>query len=164
MPNFKLVISDPKTRRAYQLEIEQEKAGLIGKKIGEVIKADNLGLAGYELEITGGSDKDGFPMRPDVEGPVRKKILLSHPPGFHPRLKGQRKRKTVRGNTVSQEIVQVNLKVVKYGQKSLEEIFGKPKEEKPEEKKAEEPKKTAEKPEEKPEKTEEKPEKAEAKT
>lgn len=125
MPNFKLVIADPKTRKAYQMEVEQGKSGLLGKKIGDVIKADILGLPGYELEITGGSDKDGFPMRRDVAGPGRKRIVLAYPPGFHPKYKGQRKRKSVRGNTISTDIVQINLKVTGYGQKPLDEIFGK---------------------------------------
>ena len=124
MANFKIVISDPETKKAYQLEIEQEKAAnLIGKKIGEDFDASFLGLQGYVLKITGGTDKDGFPMHPSVHGPVRKRVLLSGPPGFYPKLKGQRKRKTVRGNTISLDIVQINSKVVKKGEKSLEELL-----------------------------------------
>lgn len=147
---FKIVISDPKTRKAYQKEIEKETSGLIGKKIGETFSGDILGLQGYELQITGGSDKDGFPMRPDVEGTARKKILLSSGPGFHPKRKGQRKRKSVRGNTISLDISQINVKIVKYGTKSIEEIFGKKeeKEVKSEKKEQKEEKtKEAEKPE-----------------
>jgi small subunit ribosomal protein S6e len=159
---FKLVVSDPKNKRSYQKEVEEKSSGLIGRKIGEKVKGDFLGLQGYELEITGGSDKQGFPMRPDVPGTARKRILLTGPPGFHPKRKGERRRKSVRGNTISLDIVQVNVKVVSYGKKSLEEIFGKkekPKEEaKPEEKPKEEVKKEEPK-EEKPEtKKEEKPE------
>ncbi len=157
MPNFKVVVSDPKSRKAYQKEVDQGQSGLIGKKIGEKVSGDNLGLAGYELEITGGSDKEGFPMRRDVEGTVRKRILLSHPPGFHAKIQGQRKRKSVRGNTVSPDISQINAKVVKTGSKKLDELIGaKPKEakeEKPEVKK-EEPEKA--KPEEKAKPPEEK--------
>jgi small subunit ribosomal protein S6e len=125
MPNFKIVIADPKTRKAYQKEIEQNKTGLLGKKIGDRIAGNLIDLPGYEFEITGGSDKEGFPMRADVTGTGRKRIVLAYPPGFHPKIKGQRKRKSVRGNTISQDIVQVNLKVVGYGQKSLDELFGK---------------------------------------
>ena len=135
MAVFKFVVSNPKTRKAYQIEVDQQKAvGLVGKKIGDKFNGDILGLPGYELEITGGTDKDGFPMHPNVHGPGRKKILLSGPPGFHPRLKGQRKRKMVRGNTISLDIVQINCKVVKEGSKTLEELLGK-KEEKVEEEK-----------------------------
>jgi len=124
MANFKVVVSDPKTKKAFQKEIDQGQSGLLGKKIGEKISGNNLGMPGYELEITGGSDNEGFPMRRDVDGTARKKILLSFPPGFHPKTKGQRKRKSIRGNTISQQISQVNLKVTAYGNKSLEHIFG----------------------------------------
>jgi small subunit ribosomal protein S6e len=132
---FKLVVSDPKTRKSYQKEVGEE--GLVGKKVGEKVQGSLAGLEGFELEVTGGSDKDGFPMRGDVEGTGRKKILISGPPGFHPKSHGMRKRKSVRGNTVSEDIVQINTKVVKYGKKSLVQVFGaKKKDEKPAEKDA----------------------------
>ncbi len=134
--NFKIVISDPKTRKAYQKEIDQKISGLLGKKIGDKVSGTPFGLTGYELEITGGSDKDGFPMRRDVEGTARKRIILSSGPGFRPKKKGQRKRKSVRGNTISSEIVQVNLKIVGYGQKPIEELLGIKKKEPEKEKKA----------------------------
>jgi len=148
---FKIVISDPKTRRAYQKEVEKQASGLIGKKIGDTFSGNVLGLSGYEFQITGGSDKEGFPMRRDVEGTARKKILLSSSPGFHPKRKGQRKRKSIRGNTVSTAISQINVKVVKYGDKPLEKIFGV--KEKPEKKEE-----AQKKPEEKPEKKQQEPE------
>ncbi|MEM5801392.1 MAG: 30S ribosomal protein S6e [Candidatus Aenigmatarchaeota archaeon] len=126
MADFKFVISDPKTKKSYQLTVSQDKAyTLIGKKIGDKFDGSILGLTGYELEIRGGTDKDGFPMLPSIQGPVRKKIILSGKPGFKPRLKGERKRKTVRGNTISADIAQINTKIVKYGSKPLEEIFKK---------------------------------------
>jgi small subunit ribosomal protein S6e len=147
MASFKFVISDPETRKSYQSEVDQTKAaGLIGKKINDEFDGDLLGLSGYTLKITGGSDKDGFPMHHLVQGSVRKRILLSSPPGFHPEKKGERKRKTIRGNTISADITQINVKVVKKGAKPLEEAFPpkakeEKKEEKPEEKPKEEPKK-----------------------
>lgn len=132
MANFKLVISDPQTKKAYQKEIEQGPSGLTGKKIGDMFSGDIMGLTGYELQITGGSDRDGFPMRRDVTGTVRKRILLAYGPGFHPRLKGQRKRKSIRGNTISPEIAQINAKITKHGAKPIEELLGVKKAEKPE--------------------------------
>jgi len=130
MPTYNIVISDPKTRRTFQKEIDIAGSGLIGKKIRDRVPGNSLGLAGYELEVTGGSDKEGFPMRHDVHGTARKRVLLSFGPGFHPLRKGQRKKKSVRGNTISQDIVQVNTKIVKYGEKPVEEMLGiKPKEE-----------------------------------
>ena len=157
MATFKIVISEPETRKSYQLEVDQSKAiGLIGKKIGEEFNGDFIGLPDYTLKITGGTDKDGFPMHPNVQGSVKKKALLAMPPGFHPQIKGQRKRKTVRGNAISDQIVQINVKVTKKGEKPLEELVPtKPKEQKEEkpEKKEESPKG---KPEEKAETKEEK--------
>jgi len=132
MANFKLSISDPSTRKAYKKEVDQNQSGLLGKKIREKVSGSGIGLAGYELEITGGSDKEGFPMRPDVDGPARKRILLSSPPGYHPERKGKRKRKSIRGNVVSEDTSQVNVKVVKAGPKKLEELLGTKKEEKAE--------------------------------
>jgi len=150
MPVSKFVISEPETKKSFQLEVDQSRAsGLFGKKIGDEFSGDVIGLAGYSLKITGGTDRDGFPMHPSVKGPGRKRVLLSAPPGFHPKIKGQRKRKTVRGNTLSEDITQVNVKVIKKGEKPLEELVPmKPKEKKegkkPEVKKEEKPK--AEKP------------------
>ncbi len=149
MTIFKFVVSDPKTRKTYQLEIDQDKAiGLIGKKLGENFNGDLIGLNGYELQLRGGTDKDGFPMHTQLHGSGRKRLVLSAPPCFHPKIKGQRRRKMVRGNTLSRDIVQINCKVVKVGKKLLVELVGKkePKkeekiEEKPKEEKKEQPKK-----------------------
>jgi small subunit ribosomal protein S6e len=138
MANFKVVVSDPKSKKAFQKEIEQKASGFMGKKIGEKVKGESLGLLGYELQITGGSDAQGFPMRRDVEGIARKRLLLGIGPGFHPDTKGQRKRKSIRGNTLSPEISQVNAKIVTYGSKPVEQLIGK---EKREEKPSEEQKK-----------------------
>ena len=142
MAVWKIVVSDTEARKTYQTEIDQTKAaGVIGKKIGEEINGDVFGLSGYTLKITGGSDKDGFPMHPSVRGPGRKRVLLAGPPGFHPKIKGQRKRKTVCGDTVSESTMQINMKVAKKGEKPLAEMLGKPEkkteaEAKPEEKKS----------------------------
>ncbi len=123
---FKFVVSDPTTRKAYQIEVEKERAaGVLGLRIGDVVDGGFLGLPGYKLKITGGTDRDGFPMHRDVEGPGRKRLLLSGPPCFHPRVKGERRRKLVRGNTISEDIAQINCKVVEYGEKPLEELIPK---------------------------------------
>jgi len=133
---FKVVVSDPKTKKAYQKEVEKAASGLSGKKIGDKFSGKILGLDGYELEITGGSDRDGFPMRKDVSGTTRKRVLLAFGPGFHPKKKGERKRKSIRGNTIADDIAQINVKVVKAGSKSIAASFGV-------EEKKEEPKKEA---------------------
>lgn len=119
---FKLIISQDEN--SHQLEVETaESKKLIGLKIGEEFDAAPVGLAGYTLCITGGSDKNGFPMKKDVEGSRRIRSLLSGGVGFNPRRKGQRRRKTVRGNTISDDIVQINTVVVKKGSKSIEDLL-----------------------------------------
>lgn len=99
--------------KAWQIILDLEKSSrLIGLKIGDVFDAALAGLPGLKLRITGGSDSSGFPMRPDLPGPVKKKVLLSGPPGFHPWEKGERRRKMVRGNTISEDTVQINTVIV----------------------------------------------------
>jgi small subunit ribosomal protein S6e len=123
---FKVVVSDPETGRSYQVEVKEPEARrFIGLKIGDRFDGAILGLSGYELQITGGTDRDGFPMRPDVAGPGRKTVLLSSPPGFRPTKAGERRRKRVRGRQISEAIAQINTKIVKRGEKPIEEIFGK---------------------------------------
>lgn len=97
----------------------KEISALVGKRIGEVINGGIIGLPGYELKITGGSDSSGIPMRFDVHGPVKKSILIGAGVGFHPKRHGMRKRKTVRGNEITDDMKQVNMLVVKYGKAKL---------------------------------------------
>ena len=125
---FKVVISDPETGKAYQKVVSGANANkLIGKQVGDVINGTLVELPpDYELQITGGSDKDGVPIRPDIPGSGRKKILLSGGVGFRPKEKGLRKRKLVRGRVISRDIVQINMKVVTKGKVPLEEFFKKP--------------------------------------
>ena len=119
---FKLVISEG--NNSHQMEVEAaESKKFLGLKIGDEFDASQIGLGGYTLKITGGSDKNGFPMKRDVEGPRRIKSLLSGGLGFKPRRDGQRRRKTVRGNTVSDDIVQINTIVAQKGKKSIDELL-----------------------------------------
>ena len=125
MAKFKIILSDPTDGTSQSVELEETQAvPLIGRKLGEVIDGTAVKLSGYKLKITGGSDKDGFPMRPDIHGGVRVGAILSEGVGFHSTRKGERKRKTLRGNVITDAIVQLNMNVV----------------EKPKAKKAEKPK------------------------
>ncbi len=142
MADFKLVVSDPGTGKAYNIDITGPKtAKLIGKAIGSEVDGDVAGLAGYTLVITGGSDKDGVPMRKDLPGQGRRKILVAGGVGYHPKMEGMRKRKTLRGNEVSGDLVQVNASIKEYGPKPVEELV--PKTEGAGKKKKEEKKKAA---------------------
>lgn len=111
MAKFKLIVShsDGKSQVA---EIEGPRAQpLVGKRIGESVEGTIAGLSGLTLQVTGGSDKDGFPMRADVHGGVKARVMLSGGVGFNPKEGGERRRKLVRGNVITEDIVQVNLKV-----------------------------------------------------
>ncbi len=124
MAEFKAIISDPKSGHSYNREVSGHYAGaLIGKRIGEEVDGIFFDLPGYKLLLTGGSDKDGFPMRPDLPGPRRKRVLVAGGTGFRPRKKGVRRRKTLRGNAVGPDTVQLNLKIVTYGPKSIQDAF-----------------------------------------
>jgi len=153
MVEFKVVVNNPKDGKSYNVQVTGHHANsLIGKKIGDEVDGIFVSLPGYKLQITGGTDKDGFPMRPDLPGMVRKRLLLTKGVGFKPKEKGLRRRKTVHGNTVSQNIVQINMKITKQGPRAIEELLALQKKEE---------KTTGEKEEAKEEKAEEKPEKKE---
>ena len=62
-------------------------------------------------------------MRPDLPGMGKRRLLLSGGVGYNPDRKGKRKKKMVRGNTISADIVQINMKIVKYGSKPIEELL-----------------------------------------
>ncbi len=136
--SFKINISE-KSGKTHKLETEA--SGLIGKKLHDKIQGQEIipDLAGYEFEITGASDKSGFTVMKDVEGIGLKKVLLTYGKGFKKRPKkegkkkrsqnkpkGLRLRKTVRGNTISEAISQINLKLIKEGGKKLSEVFSDP--------------------------------------
>jgi len=113
MPEFKLVVSDPKTGKAKQIEVKGTKAqALIGLNIGDIVDGGLIGMPNVKLMITGGSGISGEPMRADLPGGAKRRLLLSGPPGYHPPKKGMRKRKLVRGNTITEDIVQINMKIV----------------------------------------------------
>jgi small subunit ribosomal protein S6e len=139
MVELKVVVSDPKTGRAYNVDASTGTAGaIVGKRIGDEVDAGSLGLAGYKIMITGGSDRTGTPARKSLTGAGRKKLLLAGGVGFHPKFDGERRRKMIRSQEITQDFVQVNARVTAYGDKPLEEIF--PKAEKSAEKPAEPPK------------------------
>ncbi|MCK9151757.1 30S ribosomal protein S6e [Methanobacterium alcaliphilum] len=119
---FKVVISEKE--KSIQMEVEAaESKKLVGLTLGEEFDGSLIGLKGYKLKITGGSDKNGFPMKKDISGPRRIRSLLSGGLGYKPTRDGERRRKTIRGNTISDDIVQINTIVIETGAKTLEEII-----------------------------------------
>ena len=151
---FKINIAE-KNGKTFKLESEAEE--IVGKELHDTIQGKEISpdLAGYEFEITGASDKSGFPSMENVEGISLKKVLLTYGKGMkkrpkregkkkisNPKPKGLRLRKTMRGKVVSPAISQINLKVIKEGGKKLSEIF--PDQNKGKSKAKEAPKKEAE--------------------
>ncbi len=109
LTNFKLTISDIKGKSVSKELKDSDANPLLGLQLGNETDASIAGLTG-KLKLTGGSDKSGVPMRNDVHGAARKRVLLSKGVGLQNAEVGQRKRKLMRGNTVSEEIYQVNCK------------------------------------------------------
>ena len=113
MAEFKVVVSDPDTGDTYQRDVDGQDANrFLGRDIGDEVDGGAVGLDGFTLELTGGSDNAGRPMRGDVAGPNLKEILSTGGVGYKPTRDGERKRVTVRGRQVSDDTVQVNAKVV----------------------------------------------------
>ena len=128
MADIKVNIGNPNDGKTYSVEISDKASrsmisSLIGKKINDEIDGRFVGLPGYRLVITGGSDKDGVPMRNDLPGPVRRKLLLSNGVGIRPTKKGVRIKKMIRGNQVSPDTVQLNTKVKQAGPKPIDELI-----------------------------------------
>lgn len=124
MPDYRVVVNDPKTGRSYNRTISGHYASaLMGKKLGDEIDGIFIGLPGYKVVLSGGSDKDGFPMRPNLPGPRRKKVLVTGGVGFRGRRKGCRRRKTLRGNTVGPDTLQINMRISQHGPKAIEDAF-----------------------------------------
>ena len=105
MAQFKLIVSDRNGRTIAQELKDRTAQPLLGTRVGSIIDSSIVGVAGGKLKITGGSDKSGTPMRPDVHGGVRKYVLLSTGVGNRSEA---RVRKLVRGNMVTEEIYQLN--------------------------------------------------------
>ncbi len=142
---FKINVAQKGTTQKFETDNEE----LVGKKIKEKIdgKLISEDLEGYELEIRGTSDKSGFPGFEEVVGPRLNKLLLGYGKGMKkkPRKegkkevassKGLRLRKTVRGNEISLDTVQINTIVLKEGKTKFADLNKK--EEKEEEAPAEE--------------------------
>ena len=138
---MKIVIGDPKTAKSYQTELPKEKEALLfGKHIGEELDGSIIGAAGFKLKITGGSDKDGFPMKSDIGGIGKKKVVLSKGVGFRSEPPDVRKKKMIRAGTVSDSISQLNVVVLESGPTALDQLFPKTASAEGEKKKEEKPK------------------------
>jgi len=143
--SFKAVVNDtaPSSEgKSYSMEISGSNYNhFLGKKIGDSVDGMFVGegdsaLNGYKLEITGGSDITGRPMRPDLDGSGVKSVLITAGVGYKGKkyvnknskeyrykYDGLRRRRNLRGNVISQDTRQINLKVVESGKRSLAAII-----------------------------------------
>ena len=109
MAKFQLIVSDTKSRISRATSLEGPRAqALVGKSIGEEVDGKLLGIGNLRLKITGGTDKDGIPMRFDLQGGAKKKAVLAGGVGYRPTNKGQRVRRLLRGRTVTEDTMQIN--------------------------------------------------------
>jgi len=125
MSETSIVVANPKEKKVYNKKIENP---FIGKKIGDQVSGNSIGLTNYELKITGGSDFVGFPMRPEIQGSMRKRLFVK-------KKENLKFLKTFVGNQITEQTSQINLKVLKEGSKPIVELWNvqeKPKEEKKE--------------------------------
>jgi len=127
---MKLILSDSKTGKAYNKKTEEPV--FLNKKVGDEVDLGTVGLPGFKAVIRGGSDKQGFPMKPSLEGTGRKKILARKGIGVKSKGKGVILRKSMRANGIGPDIVQLNLLITAQGEKLISD-FIKPSEGKKEE-------------------------------
>ena len=113
MAEFQVVVSNPNDGATYQQSVDGQSANrFIGRELGEEVDGGAVGLDGYTLKLTGGSDETGRPMREDVSGSQIKERLLAGGVGFNPSRDGERKRVTVRGRQISEQTAQINASIV----------------------------------------------------
>jgi len=121
---MKLNIANPATGQQKLINIEDERRYRLfyDKRMSQEVPGDSLGdeFKGYIFRITGGNDKQGFPMKQGVLLPHRVRLLLSKGHScYHEKRSGERKRKSVRGCIVGPDIAVVALIVVKQGEADI---------------------------------------------
>ncbi|EGC39877.1 40S ribosomal protein S6 [Dictyostelium purpureum] len=121
---MKLNIAYPSTGAQKKINIEDKNKVrcFFEKRIGQEVEATTLGdeFKGYVFKITGGNDTEGFPMMQGVAVPHRVRLLLDKNSGCYvPKRDGERKRKSVRGCIVAEDIASLQLVVVKKGDNEI---------------------------------------------
>eukprot|EP00946_MAST-07B_sp_MAST-7B-sp1_P004556 g4556.t1 len=127
---MKLNIANPTTGQQTCIEVTDEKKLRIfyDLRMGDVVDADTLGdeWKGYQFKITGGNDKQGFPMMQGVLKAQRVRLLLKGGSKcYRQRRTGERKKKSVRGCIVASDISILNLVVVQKGEGEVEGLTDK---------------------------------------
>lgn len=110
------------TQKLIEIEDERLLRVFMEKRMGQEVPGDSVGpeFAGYIFKITGGNDKQGFPMKQGVMHPTRVRLLLSAGHScYRPRRTGERKRKSVRGCIVGMDLAVLSLTVIKQGEADI---------------------------------------------
>jgi len=108
LTQFKIIVSDKNGKSVSKELKDKEAQPLVGLRVGEIVDASVVGITPGKIQLKGGSDKSGTPIRSDVHGGVKKYVLLSKGAGMRDDREGIRKRKLVRGNMITEEIYQIN--------------------------------------------------------
>ncbi|KAG1725069.1 40S ribosomal protein S6 [Suillus paluster] len=121
---MKINIANPATGAQKTINIDDERRFRIffDKKISQEVEADILGdeWKGYIFRITGGNDKQGFPMMQGVLLPIRVRLLLTDNHScYRASRAGERKRKSVRGCIVGPDIAVLSVVIVKQGDNEI---------------------------------------------
>jgi len=108
--------------KVYEVDDEKKLAHVYGLRIGQELEGEKLSddFKGYVFVVTGGNDKQGFPMQQGILVNGRVRLLMSEgSPYFRPRRTGERRRKSIRGCIVGQDIAILDLVIVKEGDAPL---------------------------------------------
>ncbi|KAI4282190.1 MAG: hypothetical protein L6R35_005470 [Caloplaca aegaea] len=121
---MKLNVSYPAngTQKLIEIDDERKLRVFMERRMGQEVPGDSVGpeFKGYVFKITGGNDKQGFPMKQGIMHPTRVRLLLSGDHScYRPRRTGERRRKSVRGCIVGMDLSVLALSIVKQGDDEL---------------------------------------------
>ncbi|ERH08601.1 MAG: SSU ribosomal protein S6E [halophilic archaeon J07HX64] len=124
MAEFTVAVADTEAGVTRQVEVSGQSANrFVGRELGDTVDGNAVGLDGYTLELTGGTDDAGRPMREDIRGASLDEVLLEGGTGYEPSRDGERKRVTLRGREVGDATRQINVKITEYGPGDAEDML-----------------------------------------
>merc|ERR1712137_960817 len=128
-PVMKFNVADQQTGSQKVFEIDDDKRlrFVLDKRIAQEVNGAILGdqFQDYTFKVTGGIDKQGFPMCQGILVPDRVRLLLRESKGYILQKDGDRKRRSVRGCIVSREIAVVNMVVFRRGKEPIPDVTDK---------------------------------------
>lgn len=126
MAEFQVVVGDRDTGKSYQVEVSGNDANrFLGRSLGDEVDGATVGLDGYTLALTGGSDTAGRPLRADLPGGALRQILADERTvGYKPARDGERRRVTVRGNEITDDVAQLNATIIERGEGDVADLLG----------------------------------------